>query len=396
MTLEHIGRKQSIGIGKETTSGTPVSAAVWIPKLSGSFAPKITTTEDDSAFGVIDKVKDVQTVQVSTDVTFSGVLRDIYFGHILMAAFGLSYPCVRIPISSISGTFVEGETITEATSSATGTLRRNDQGAGTPVLYIQPLSGTFVGSKTLTGGTSSATASGGTIESPSALRWHVFRRDNTNNHVAYTIYGSDPVSDDRASYCMLDTLDIECVVGNFAKFTAKFTGKKLGSTSAQSPSFTTQNGFLAKFGTFKTASAFTGLDAASAVSVESFKLSLKKNLEIYQSVGSTDVTSIHNKQWGEITGEIVLLYTATTLRDYVINSTTRAARLTLANTDVTIGSGTNPMLQFDLPLMQFMEFSRSSENDNLVRQTLKFTAQYDTTTALTLQALLANTQVTAF
>ncbi|MGE0536638.1 MAG: phage tail tube protein [Pirellulales bacterium] len=397
MANEHIGRKQSIGLGKESTPGTGVAAGIWIPKLSGAFTPKVTTTTDDGAYGVIDKVRDVQTVQVATDVTFSAVLRDVYFGHMLMAALGLSYATVKFPIpGSITGTFVEGETITESTSSATGVLRRADVGGASKALYISVTSGTFTGGETLTGGTSGATATGGTIESPSALRWHVFRRDNTNTNVSYTIYGSDPISDDRATFCLLDTLDVECVVGNFAKFTAKFMGKKLASTSAQTPSFTSQNGFLAKFASCKLASAFIGLDAASALEVESYKLSIKKNLGMYQSLGSTDLTSIHNQQFGEITGEIVLLYRATTQRDLVLNSTKQAMRLTMANTDVTIGSGTNPTVQFDLPKVQFMEFSRSTENDNLVRQTLKFTAEYDTTTALTIQALLANTQVTAF
>ncbi len=397
MSGEHTGRKQSIGLGKETTPGTAVTATTWFPKLSGSFTPKVQTTQDDGAYGIIDKVKDVQAVQVATDVTFSGVVRDVYFGHLLNAAFGTETPCVKFPIpGSITGTFVEGETITESTSTATGVLKRLDDGGSSKALYISVVTGTFTGGQTLTGGTSSATATGGTIESPSALRYHVFRRLNNNTHPSYTLYGSDPVSDDRAAYCMLDTLDIECVVGNFAKFTAKFMGKKLASTTAQTPTFTTQNGFLAKFAACKLASAFTGLDAASAINVESFKLSIKKNLTAFQAFGGTDLTSLHNQDWGEISGEIVLLYNAITQRDYVINSTKQAMRLTIANSDVTIGSAANPTFQVDMPSCGFTEFSRTSENANLVRQTLKFTAEYDTTRALTLEALLANTTVAAY
>ncbi len=135
---------------------------------------------------------------------------------------------------SITGTYVEGETITESTSSATGTLRRLDAGGSSKVLYIEPVSGTFVGGgKTLTGGTSGATCTNGTIESPSAIRWHVFRRLNTNNHPAYTIYNNDPVTgDERAAYCMLDSLEIEAVSNDYVKFSAKFKGLKKASTTS--------------------------------------------------------------------------------------------------------------------------------------------------------------------
>ena len=341
-------------------------------------------------------MKEVQTVKNTTEVQFSAIARDVYFGHILLALLGLEYPTIKFPIpGAITGTFVEGETVTESTSLAVGVLRRLDSGGSSKALYLSVTSGTFTGGQTLTGGTSGATATGGTIEAPSALRHHVFRRLNTNTPVTYTLYGSDPVSDDRALYCALDSLEFECVVGDFAKFTANFMGKKLASTSAQTPTFTTQYPFLAKDATAKLASAFTGLDAASAVAIERLSLNFSKNLVDFTAFGSTDPASFHNQDFGEITGQITLLYNATTQRDFVINSTKQALRLTIANT-TGIGAGSFPTLQFDLPSVGFREFSRTSENGGLVKQTLNFTAEYDTTRALTAEALLTNTRVAAY
>src|SRR5258708_356718 len=109
-----------------------------------------------------------------------------------MGGWGLAYPCVKFPIpGAITGTYVEGEVITQSVSSATGTLRRLDAGGTSKCLYIEPLTGTFTSGNTLTGGTSGATCTGGTIESPATVRHHVFRRANTNNHPSYTIYGQD-------------------------------------------------------------------------------------------------------------------------------------------------------------------------------------------------------------
>lgn len=396
MSNEHIGRLQKIGLGKESTSGTAVAVSVWIPKSGGVLTPKYTTQEDPSAYGVIDAIKDVETTKALTEIDIEGEPRDKWFGHILTAAFGSAYSCVKHPISSISGTFTEGETITESTSSATGTLRRNDQGAGTPVLYIVPVSGTFVGGgKTLTGGTSGATATNGTIESPSAVRFHVFRRLNSNTPVTYTIYNNDPLTDERAAFCALDSLEIEVVSGQWAKFTSKWMGKMFSSTSAQSPSYTSENPFLAKNATAKLASAFNSLDAASAVSIERMKLTISKNLTDFQAFGSTDVTSFHNQQF-EVKGDFTLLYNATTQRDYLTNSTNQALRLTLANSAVTIGSSASPTLQFDMPSCAFTEWSRTNENNGIVKQTLSFAAEFDITRSLTLEAILANTQTTAY
>lgn len=397
MANEHIGRKQEIGLGKESVaSGTAAAAAVWIPKASGAFAPKVVVDSDKSAWGTIAELREDQTVQVTTEVTLTAILRDIFSGHLLMGAFGASYPCVRFSPASITGTFVEGETVTESTSTATGTLRRADQTTTPKYLYIEPLSGTFTGGQTLTGGTSGATCAGGTIISPASLRDHVFRMLNSNTHPSYTIYGHDVVSDDRATYCMLDQLDIELVAGKFCMVTAKYIGKKLASTSAQAPTYTTtQYPFLAKHANFYFSSTWAGIGAASAVNISRLKITIKKNVEVYQAIGATDVTSIHNKQWS-VDGTVELLYNAVTQRDYVLNSTKQTLRFIIANTDQTIASTANPTLQFDIPTAAIKEFARTSDNDALVKQTLGFSAEFDTSRALTAEATLRNTQITAY
>lgn len=396
MSNEHIGRKQEIGLGKESTSGTSVAAAIWFPKTSGVFKPKFVIDSDKSAWGTIAELREDQTVQQTTEVTLTGIARDISIGHLLMAAFGSSYPCVRFQPASITGTFVEGETVTESTSLATGTLRRLDSSTTPISIYIEPLSGTFTGGQTLTGGTSGATCSGGTIQTPSALRDHVFRMLNNNTHPSYSIYNHDAIGDEKSLYCMLDQLDIEFVAGKFCMVTAKFIGKKIVSASAQSPSYTTTTyPLLPKHANFYFSSAYSGIANASAVAISRCKITIKKNTEVYQALGSTDVNSIHNKQWS-IEGMIELLYTAVTQRDYVVNSTKQSARIVVANTDATIGSSANPTLQIDIPRAAFREWDRTSDNDGLVKQTLSFAGEYDTGRSLTAEAVLRNTQVTAY
>lgn len=398
MGNEHIARKQEIGIAKEATSGTAIemTSGVWFPKMSGAFKPKFVTDSDKSAWGTIAETRENQTVQQTTEVTLTGIARDISLGHILMGAFGSAYPCVRFQPASITGTFVEGETVTETTSTATGTLRRADQSTTPKSLYIEPLTGTFTGGQTLTGGTSGATCAGGTIQTPSALRDHLFRVLNNNTHPTYTIYNHDPIGDERATYCALDQLDIEIVAGKFITITAKYVGKALATTTSQTPSYTTTTyALLPKHANFFFASAYSGIANATATAISRCKFTIKKNTEVYQAIGSTDVNSIHNKQWS-IEGMIELLYTAVTERNYVVNSTKVAARIVVANTDATIGSGANPTFQLDIPKCSFKEWDRTSDNDALVKQTLSFEGEYDTGRSLVAEAILRNTQVTAY
>jgi hypothetical protein len=71
-----------------------------------------------------------------------------------------SPPDVKIAVTSVSGTFIAGETVSEATSLATGRFHQIVSG----YMWLTALSGTFLGgTKTLTGVTSTKTAVGGTV-----------------------------------------------------------------------------------------------------------------------------------------------------------------------------------------------------------------------------------------
>ncbi len=386
---EHIGRLQKIGLGKESTAGTPVSATAWIPKTDGAFEPEVEKAKDLSAYGTIEELRDSQTVRQMTKTEVKGIFRDQYGGHLLNAALGTEYLCLRMTMGSLSGTFQVGETVTQAVSSATGTVRRVD---GTQI-YVVVASGTFTsGSNTVTGGTSSAT---GVPTFDNTLRTHVFARLNSNNHPSYTLYGVDDVGTFRSPYSMLESLELELKVGDFLRFASVWKGQKESSTSA-TPSFTTsENHFLSKHANLKLATSLSGLNAASASAVTSVKMTIQKNLEPYQAFGSVDVASIHNKQF-KVVGEITALFNATTLKDLVLNSTKKAMRLDLTNSDVTIGSAGNPFLIIDLAQVSFENWSRSAGNDELVMQTLGFEAEFSVTDSESIAMLLQNTKTTVY
>lgn len=401
MPNEHIARKQAIGIGKETTSGTAVSAASWIPKKEGGLKPVFEKAVDDSAYGVIDEVYDSQTVKNMTEASPGGILRDNWFGLLLLGALGQETLCKTVTLASISGgTPARGDTVyvgTPGSETFIGTIKKIVTIGAADYYFISTTSGTLSTSDTLTDGTWTATA---TVIS--GVGAHFFERLNTNTHPSFTLYGSDPVGDERAPYCMLDSLEMEFIVGDFGKFTSKFMGKKLETASAQSPSYTSDNPFLTKHAAVKFASDESGLNAASASVVQRFKLGVSKNLKDVQAFGDTDISSIHNQQFG-IKGDLEAIYNTTTYRDYVANSTKKACRIQAINDDVTelftaspTSDNVYPSVYVDMARLSFNEWDRSDDNNGLVNQTMGFSGEFGVSEAMTIEILLLNSKTTAY
>lgn len=391
---EHIGRKQALGFGRETTAGTGVNAALWFPKMSGVFKPVYEKAKDGSAYGVIDGVKDSEVTMETTEVSMQGIVRDEYIGHFMYAALGTYDKCQIITITGQSGgTPARGDSVSSATDSWAGTIKKIFIRGATTYYAVATTSGTLTSSGSdLTDGT----WTGGTWAVISGVEGHFFSRLNTNAHPTYSLYGSDPIGDDRAVYGMLQSLDLEIAVGDYAKLTANWMAKKLASTSSQSPSYAEENAFLGRYGNVYFASDESGLNAASASVLQRFKLSIAKNLQTVQKLGDVDVNSIHNQVFG-VTGDFEAIYTDNTLRDYVANTTKKAARLEMINTSATaLATGIYPSLTIDIARGSFENWDRSDDNDALVSQTLGFEGEFDVDTAMTIEALILNDRATSY
>jgi hypothetical protein len=400
MANEHIARLQKIGFAPEVTAGTEVAPTFYMPKAKGILTTKFEQKYDEAAYGNIDKNREAYTTRKWSELEISDTQpRSVWIGHFLSAWFGQpSYPCVKFTTSSITGTFVEGETVTESTSTATGTLRRLDDGGSAKALYIVPVSGTFTGGQTLTGGTSGATCTGTMPMGPSAGRYHVFRRLNSNNHRSYTISANDPVSGDQsATYCMLDTIDFESKADDLVAFAMKWMGLPMAAAGGSlTPTYTSEAPFIGRDCSVKLATAFTGLDAASATPMERTKFSGTKGLEVVHQFGGTSPTSFHNTEF-EVKGDFTALFASTTLRDAALAGTAYAIRQTIANTSASaLATGVYPTLQFDVPEVYFNDWGKDSENTKVVRQNLAWTAVYNVARGLTIEALLISSRTTAY
>jgi hypothetical protein len=219
---------------------------------------------------------------------------------------------------------------------------------------------------------------------------HAFSVLQSAQHPALTLFLDDPNQDYKYALAMIQSLELEVMLGQYARYRAAFRSK-VGATATLSPSYSTENHFLPQHGSLKVATDLSGLDAASAIDVRSVKLSVNKNIEDDRKLGSLDAADILNKQIS-VEGSLELVFNDNTFKTDMLADTAKAMRLRLTNTNVTIGSSLNPQLTVDLAKVKFGTFERNYENDGIVTAAVEFKAFYSAADTAMIEGELINEQ----
>jgi hypothetical protein len=240
----------------------------------------------------------------------------------------------------------------------------------------------------------------GTVGSPTLVETgvysHAFTRLNTNNHPSATVYRDSAVGDERSAYHMVDSLDMDFAIGEYVKFSVSTKGGKISSTTS-SPSFITGAGdepFLVSSATIKVANDISGLAGATGVCLQNFKFSIKKNIESIFCMGATELSSNVNKNFN-VSGDFEAIYNDNTYRDLFANNTKQAIQIEI------VGKSLIGATQYNKLTLQFAQvgldtWERSGGNDDLIKETVGFTAEYNLATTQTMNATLQNTKSTTY
>lgn len=219
---------------------------------------------------------------------------------------------------------------------------------------------------------------------------HSFTVLQSAQHPSLTLFLDDPNQDYKYALAMLQSLDLDVMLGQYARYRAAFRSK-VGATATLTPSYSTENHFLPQHGSVKLATNLSGLGAASAIDIRSIKLSVAKNIEDDRKLGSLDASDILNKQIA-VEGTVELVFTDNTFKTEMLADTAKAMRIRLSNTDVTIGSSLNPQLTIDLAKVKVTSFERNYENDGIVTAAVDFKAFYSLGDTAMITAELINEQ----
>jgi hypothetical protein len=219
---------------------------------------------------------------------------------------------------------------------------------------------------------------------------HAFSVLQSAQHPSLTLFLDDPNQGYKYALGVLDSLELDVMLGAFAKYKAGFRSK-VGATASLSPSYSAENFFLPQHGVAKIASNLSGLSGASAIAVRSVKLAIAKNAEDDRKLGSLDPADILNKQLA-VTGTIELVFDDETFKTEMLSDTAQALRIQLANTDVTIGSSLHPTLTLDLAKVKFGKFARKYGPNDIVTAAVDFKAHYSVADTSMITATLQNEQ----
>lgn len=207
-------------------------------------------------------------------------------------------------------------------------------------------------------------------------------------HQSLTIGVDESNGDYQFPLGMLNSLELKFELAKLLEYTATFKSKK-GTSASLTPALPAENIFRPQDFHFYIAANLAGLDAASEIPVKSCSLKIEKDVEDYDVLGSTEPSDILNKSV-KITGSVTLIWDAETYKNYYLQGTTKAVRIKLTDTGVTIGSALNPELKIDLAKVIFNDFSKDTALNNIVMQTLSFKAVYSTSDSKVGEAVLTN------
>ena len=208
---------------------------------------------------------------------------------------------------------------------------------------------------------------------------HTYTLANTNAHTSLTIFTKDPIGDVAFKGCVIDTLEIMVKPEEVVSYKAGFKGRK-GNDWSWTANYVTDYKFVGRDLTFKVADDTSGIAAASALSLKELVVTINKNVEYDWVLGTLEPEDVLNKQI-TIEGKLTLNYEDRTWRDYMLNGTNKAVSILLTDTRDTIGVAGNPAFYLELPKCYFSEWESQRGNDDIVGQTINFTALFDVSTS---------------
>lgn len=218
---------------------------------------------------------------------------------------------------------------------------------------------------------------------------HEFSVDETNQHQSLTIGLADDTQDRQFPLAMIDSAEITAETWNFVTISSDFRSKKWNDATL-TPSYSNDFALLWKHVQVYLADDLTGLDSASSIQATQVTLTINKNLEDVDVLGSVQPLDFCNTFFN-IEWSMELLWDDATYKNIYMDGVKKAMRIEIVDNDTTLSTG-HPTLTFDLANVIMTEYAKNQDNNALIRQTLTFRWLYSMTENSMITAKLINSQ----
>lgn len=323
MAQAFIGRKDSIGIGKEATPGTTVAPTAWVRQAALTLDPKTDTTDNTTALGRLEGKDDSAITEQWAEGSINGIVNSgDGLGLLLLNIFGTVSPALK---------------------------------AGETTVYNNTFSLLQTGT-------------------PASL---TFARSNPNVSRRFGLgYQTD--------------FEIDVKQSDYAMFTSTIVSKT-GSSSSETVAYSsTEARFTSKHVSVGLAANVAGLSSPTALQLKSLKLKISRKQDRFTPLGAVDPVAFDPEDFN-VTGTFVLRYTDTSVETLGLANTQQAMKVSLVNTDTTVGTSSNPGLVFTLPKVRFDPITLDNNLNQVLNQTVNFTAELSVSDGYMAQAVLTNT-----
>lgn len=224
---------------------------------------------------------------------------------------------------------------------------------------------------------------------------HVFTVQTGNPQFPVLTLGLSQLGQQDYEYtrCLVTSLEIRTPVNDLVNATVSFVGASEATHADYTPAFVSTDHYFRHYDvTIKLASNVAGIAGASALKVKEFSLAIVNNGRVNQNVSELnpgDVLAVLH----EITGSLRIDYQDETFHDLYADGSYRALQISMVRTDIDIDSGggtQNPTVTILLPKVSFESRDTDRPIDDIVSDTLEFTAHYDETETKAIQVTVVN------
>jgi hypothetical protein len=315
----YVGRRGSLGIGKEGTRGVAVAPSYYLPYNSISIDDKAVVIDSEGAFGQIADSHESYVVKKYGEGEIEFDLEDKAIGHILTAISG------SVPSSAGSTNYV-----------------------------------------------------------------HTYTLTNTNQHQSLALLVQDPNISRMFRLAMIDKMTIVIEPEGLVKSTIGFRSAAGQDWSTESAVYTALgNKFIHTMASFKLATNTAGLAAASKINLKRFEITISKNVQDVDDIGTVTPSDILNKELS-VTGNFEVNFSDATYKNYMLTPSTRAMQLRL-------DYGTNNYLDIQLPKVRFANWEASKGLSDIASEKIEFKGLYDVTnSANVISTLTLANQVSSY